>query len=217
MTECYHICFTSHSEVMFRERADYIFGIFSLVLAALQTKSMILAFALMSDHVHIVLNSSAYSNFVSIFRNSYTRHFNKKYRRVGRLGETGYYCIKLIGTQHIVAAISYVLRNPVHHGVVKSPYEYEFSSSSCYFNKFFARKIVYEPCKISINALDKSGLLSKKSFAKIKMNCRLNQEGKIYYLDFLDVPFVENQYISGRRFCYYMTRFSFYTLINIFV
>src|SRR5574344_1366651 len=113
MTECYHICFTSHSEVMFRERSDYIFGIFSMVLAALQTRSLILAFALMSDHVHVVLNTSAYSNFVSIFRNSYTRHDNNKYRRVGRLGENGYYYLKLIGTHHIIAAISMAYNPPV--------------------------------------------------------------------------------------------------------
>jgi REP element-mobilizing transposase RayT len=206
MTNCFHVCFTSHKEVIFRSFSDYVFGVFAMVLAAIRSKSVILAFALMSDHVHVAILSSSYSTFVSLFRNSYNRHFNMKYLRTGPLGERGFYYKPLIGTNHIVAAISYVLRNPIHHGICKSPFEYEFTSSTCYFNKFFCRKLTYFPTRMGIREMEKKGLLSRNSIAEIPDEYRFDENGQLCFNDFVDIPFVENHYVSGRRFSYYMTR-----------
>ncbi len=208
MTNCFHVCFTSHSEVMFRNDSDYIFGIFSMVLAAIRTGTTILAFALMSDHVHIIILTSSYSKFVSSFRDSYCKHFNKKYSREGPLGEESFYHKQLIGTNHIVAAISYVLRNPIHHGICKSPFEYEFTSSTCYFRKYFSRKFFYNPCLMSDRELFRNGLSSRNAMSELPSDVRIDGNGMIIFSDFVDIPFVENHYVTGRRFTYYMTRLS---------
>lgn len=100
MTKCYHICFTSHNEVMFRNNIDYIFGIFSMVLASIRTHTIILAFALMSD----------------------------------------------------------------------------------------------------------LGMIHRNSVSDIPNNYRFDENGTLIFSDFVDVTFVENHYVSGRRFSYYMTR-----------
>jgi REP element-mobilizing transposase RayT len=208
MTSCVHVCFTSHNEVMFRNKSDYIFGIFAMVFAAIRTGSAILAFALMSDHVHVIILSSSYSSFVTLFRQSYDKHFNKKYGRVGRLGEKTFYHLDLSGANHILAAITYVLRNAVHHGIMKSPYEYEFASTSCYFNKFFARKSFIVPTSMSLREMNRLGLICRKSVAECGGKIHFDSDGKILYEDFVDIPFVESHYVTGRRFSYFMTRFS---------
>ena len=46
-----------------------------------------------------------------------------------------FYSVELIGRRHVTAAISYVLRNPVHHELTSNPYDYEFSSIGLYFRK----------------------------------------------------------------------------------
>ncbi len=206
MTKCYHICFTSHNEVMFRNNIDYIFGIFSMVLASIRTHTIILAFALMSDHVHVAIMTSSYTNFVIAFRRSYSLHFNKRYKREGALGELGYYHKELIGTNHIIAAISYILRNPIHHGICKSPFEYKYTSSNCYFNKFFCRKPLFSPCLMSRRKMSDLGMIHRNSVSDIPNNYRFDENGTLIFSDFVDVTFVENHYVSGRRFSYYMTR-----------
>ena len=61
--------------------------------------------------------------------------FNRRYRRKGTFGEPSFYSVELIGRRHVTAAISYVLRNPVHHELTSNPYDYEFSSIGLYFRK----------------------------------------------------------------------------------
>ena len=66
-------------------------------------------------------------------RHSYTSTFNKKYHRKGSLGEKNFFSLELRGIEHKAAAISYVLKNPVHHQVCVNPFSYPYSTAGLYF------------------------------------------------------------------------------------
>lgn len=133
MKTLYHICYTSHNEVLCRNINDYETVLCRMAQTSLTSDSSILAYAIMSNHVHIVLLTDNPAKFVSRMRQSYTKTFNYKYHRKGRLGEQGFFSIEISNPTHIATAISYVLRNPVHHQVSTNPFDYPFSSATLYF------------------------------------------------------------------------------------
>lgn len=130
---CYHLCYTSHDEVLCRSWDDYERLISKIGYFAFKFDSKVLAYCVMSNHVHLILLTDCVEKFVQHLRGSYTKSFNYKYLRKGELGESGYFCIRLSGLRHMLAAISYVLRNPVHHKVSLNPFNYPFSSVSLYY------------------------------------------------------------------------------------
>lgn len=104
-------------------------------LLALNTRKhniTILADCEMSTHVHLIVigtdeNASA---FVKDVRRQYTRYVDLKYGRPKymRFGEKGFFKLDVFGNNHIQSALSYVLRNPLHHGITGTPFAYPFSS-----------------------------------------------------------------------------------------
>ena len=111
----YHICFTSHNEVLCRSYKDYCMMFNCIAQAVFKTGSSLLAHAIMSTHVHMIAVCADPSNLVMRIRTSYTQMFNHRYKRKGTLGDKAFFCSKLEGRRHIAAAISYVIRNPYHH------------------------------------------------------------------------------------------------------
>lgn len=120
---------------MFRNERDMAVSFNSLCSALCKTDSSCLAYAAMSDHHHGCYSTKHPGELIRIYRESYTKQFNHRYYRVGPLGETGVYMQEISGLQHMIAAISYTLKNPPHHGVTSSPFEYPYSSANAYFRK----------------------------------------------------------------------------------
>ena len=60
---------------------------------------------------------------------------NRKYGRPKycRLGEKNYFELDVFGNAHIQSALSYVLRNPLHHGVSVTPFAYPYSNVNDFF------------------------------------------------------------------------------------
>lgn len=135
-TQFLHLYFSSLSEVMFRGHEDYIRGINDLIFAAFKTDTTVLAYTLMSNHVHCCVQTKRDPNeLFGIFKMSYGRYFSAKYGRRGYIGDEGLKITIIDGYQHCLAAISYCLRNPLHHGVTNSCMNYSYSSVSAYFRE----------------------------------------------------------------------------------
>lgn len=135
MVRTYHICVSSHKEVLFRCKEDYFWMMNTLAVTAFKTHTIVIAFSFMSDHIHLVVITQDAAEFVRILRSSYAKYFNLKYGRRGQLGERHFFKIELKGLYHTLAAVNYVLRNAVHHGVTSTPFEYPYNSANCYFRK----------------------------------------------------------------------------------
>lgn len=202
MKKTYHLCLSSDGEVMFRSREDFIRGINCLCLAAHYTEAVLLAYVFMSNHVHIIVRTEAPEKFMMKFRYSYNKYFNAKYHRRGRIGEEQFFKIDLDGLYHLLTAIAYVLRNPVHHGICATPFGYEFSSIKGMFRKEFGWNTHGSslPRKSAYKFIPSRNVLPK--------NYLMNLEGMILPETVIDAQDIEHQFSTARSFLYYMNRLS---------
>lgn len=211
MKSVYHFCFSS-DEVMFRSDEDYVRAFNCYALALLKTESLSLADAIMSNHFHAIVQTGDLASLVSSMRNSYTKYFNNKYCRRGRLGEKSYFSLEVKGTRHLLAAISYVLRNPLHHGVSATPFGYKYSSINTIFKKELGRCSDKFPLSSASGNISGQGKRIRKNLSKNRKERRLglmfDGSGMLLREQFTESAQVELIYVSPRNFLYYMNRLS---------
>lgn len=109
-----------------------------------QLSMRILAYCIMDNHYHIVLQNS--SGRMSDFFKQMNGRFGSIYRKT--LGGRGYvfqdrFKSMLIQDEtYLLLAIAYVLNNPVRAGLVKNAYGYKWSTYSLYFNQGMDSNII---------------------------------------------------------------------------
>ena len=194
------LCLSSDNEVLFRDDKDYIRGFNCFALALYKTDSIGLAEAFMSNHCHFIVQTSAPTAFMYAFRMPYSKYFNRKYSRSGRLGELHHFELEIRGLYHHLAAISYVLRNPLHHGISPIPYAYPHSSANIIFQKEMGKNIQHD-------------LLPRNSYyrhigrrVQCPENYVMDKSGIFLRESVIDTAQVENMFVTPRNFNYYMGR-----------
>ncbi len=187
---------------MFRDEEDYIRGNNCLCLAVHKTDSSLLAYVLMSNHIHIGIRTEAPELFIKAFRYPYNRYFNQKYNRSGRLGEKHCFTIEIEGLYHLLAAISYILRNPLHHGVAATPFGYRFSSISALFRREFGR--FTEPELMPV----RSQYRYTPAKEPLPKGYKMDISGLILPESVIDIADMQHQVSTARSFMYYMNRIS---------
>ena len=202
MVKSYHICLTSCGEVLFRSKEDFYRGVNCYAISLIKHNSTNLADCFMSNHVHFVIQTNDVYGVIKKFKVSYTMYFNNKYGRVGKLFNDLNFVIEVEGLYHHLCVLSYVMRNPLHHGVAPTPYAYEFSSANTIYKK--------ELGKYCIDKLLKKAHYKKYigKDSKLPDNIRVNSSGMILREDFTDVVLVERMYSTARSFNFYMSRKS---------
>ena len=202
MKNSYHICVSGGDEVYCRDEEDYIYCFNALALAIHATQSSLLADSIMSTHLHECVRSENPDLLVKMQRYTYVRYFNRKYHRKGGLGEPNAFVVKLDGLYHNLAAISYTLRNALHHGVSPTPFAYPHSSAQTVFRKELGRYA--EP-----ELMPKFG---QHNFLPYRTKCpdgyRMGRNGLILREDVVDTADVEHLFGTPRSFLYYMNRIS---------
>lgn len=199
----YHLCYTSHDEVLFRNEADMNTAFNSLCSALCKTDSSCFAFTNMSDHHHGCYATKKPDELLRIARESYTIQFNNKYYRVGPLGERGIYAQEISGLKHFIAAVSYTLKNAPHHGVTSSPFEYKYSSANAYFRKQLGKNRDQE-IRLSPEQI-KATLPRRAAFLP---EWEMGVDGVFFPETVVDVQMVENAFSTVQTFNYYMGRKS---------
>ena len=106
-----------------------------ICFAAYRSGDKILAYAVMSNHIHIALVSTQPASFIRTLRLSYAMYFNGRYERRGTICGKYTYCKEVYGYPQQKTVISYILRNPMHHGICETPWQYPHSSISAYFRR----------------------------------------------------------------------------------
>ena len=100
----------------------------------------VLSYCFMPNHFHFLLKQkqeNGISTFLSNFTNSYTRYFNTRCKRRGRLFEGVFKAVRIETEEQLVHASRYIHLNPVVSSVVKE-YEldnYRWSSLPEYLGK----------------------------------------------------------------------------------
>lgn len=202
MKRTYHICLSAGDEIFCRDEEDYIRCFNSLALALAETDSSLLADAIMSNHLHECVRTECPERLISAQRYKYARYFNAKYSRRGRLGERMPFIMELKGLYHTIAALSYVFRNPLHHGVVSTPFAYPHSSACTVFQRETGHN--YDRHIIS-SRYHRPYIPSRN---RCPYGYRMDKSGLILREDVVDVADVEHLYGTPRSFLYYMNRLS---------
>jgi len=203
MRKLCHISFSSHEEVLFRSVEDINYAFNCFALSCLETESRPLADSEMTTHVHFAVNAYDGGEVFSKFRYPYSRYFNNKYGRLGRVGERYPFILEIDGLQHSLTMLSYVFRQGLHHGLSESPFGYPHNSVNAIFRKALG--------KDSAAPLLSPRLISKylpRPERDIPSEYRMSTSGLLLREDVIDSAYVEELYISPRNFLYQMNRLS---------
>ncbi len=90
-----------------------------------------LAWCLMSNHIHLVAvpdTKSSLARGIGEAHRRYTRYINDRQGWRGYLFQGRFHSCPLDGN-HLLAAVRYVLRNPVRAGIADQPWRYAWSSA----------------------------------------------------------------------------------------
>lgn len=203
MKESYHICFTSHDEVMFRDEEDHGVFVNLMALRAFATDTEILADAEMSTHVHADIFTENPSPFAGTLRMSYTKYFNGKYGRKGRMGQKYTFSLKIDGYYHQQVALSYILRNGLHHGAAPTALGYPY----CSVREMFAKDIGLSSEKAApLSRSQMAAFLPR--YSEFPDHWQMNADGILLRSSFLELRRAEQYYGSARNYLYQMNRLT---------
>lgn len=200
MRKTCHISLSSHDEVLFRSEADLIRGFNCLALASLETDSRLLADGFPSTHLHFLAQTDAPEEVLRRYRYAYARFFNAKYKRRGRLAERQGFTLHVDGFHHTMAALNYVNRQGLHHGISPTPFGYPHCSA----NAFFAKQLGKLHSKELMPDSERYKYLPKG--VDIPHQYRMDASGLLLREDILDVAQVESFYGTPRNYIFQMNK-----------
>lgn len=200
MKQTYHISLSSHDEVMFRSESDLVMGFNCLAMGVLETDSSLLAEGFLSTHIHAMPMTGWPDELLRRFRYAYTRYFNAKYHRRGRLGQRTPFVTEVEGFYHRLTVINYLNRQGLHHGIAPTPFAYKHCSSNSFF-------------KDALGKGEDPALLPQEQRYKylpgrgpLPLQYRMDASGMIMREDILEVALVESMYGTPRNYLYQMNR-----------
>ena len=203
MKESYHICFTSHDEVMFRDEEDHGMFVNLMALRGFAHDTEIMVDAEMSTHAHLNIFSDVPVWFSGRLRLSYTKYFNYKYGRKGRFGEKYTYSLKVNGFYHQMVVENYIQRNGLHHGASPTAFGYKY----CSVRELFAKDI-----GLSSEAAASWTREEMRSFlprhAQFPDQFQMGQDGVFLRSSFMEIRRAEQFYGSPRNYLYQMNRLT---------
>ena len=202
MRETIHFSLASHDEVMYRNEADLSHGFNCLVEACLETDSRLMADGFMSTHHHGMAQTDNIRALTKIQRYAYTRYFNARYHRRGRLGEPKPFSLKIEGIYHTIVALNYVNRQGLHHGLSPTPFGYAFCSANAYFRADLGRATSQ-----SLMA-DEFRYHYLPDRSCVPKSIRMDASGMLLQEDAIDTAYVEQIYLTSRNFLFQMNKLT---------
>ena len=90
-----------------------------------------LAFCLMSNHVHLLIETPEpnLSRGMHRFHGPYTQWFNHRHERSGHLFQGRFGSVRIESDEQLLAIASYISQNPVKAGLVDAPEKWDWGSS----------------------------------------------------------------------------------------
>ena len=204
MKKIYHISLSSHEEVLFRNDRDFAIGFNCLAEAAFVTDSKLLADGLMSTHWHSIVLTDDPQGFVHRKRYAYACFFNAMYGRTGRLAERKAFITELDGIHRLTAALNYVNRQGLHHGLSETPFGYPHCSANSYFRTSLGKE--FAGTRSMILPPQRHHYLIRNT--AIPDSCRMDSKGLLFREDVLDTSYVEQIYMTPRNYIFQMNKLS---------
>jgi len=109
-----------------------------------ECKINIIAYCIMNNHAHLLLEASKVeylSKFTHRTDTKYAKYYNEKYKRVGYVFRDRFKSEAIYTERNLHNCIAYIYNNPVKAGICNTAEEYEFS------NYKYNKNINYETCE----------------------------------------------------------------------
>jgi hypothetical protein len=132
-----------------------------------------------------------------------TKYHRNRHLGTGPLFDDGHFLLRLDGSNHILAAASYVLRNGLHHGQSATPFSYPHCSA----NHLFCQELGKLPQEgVITSRRDIARHLPRRS--EFPDHFAMDRHGMLIRNSFEQLARVEHCYRTPRCFDYYMSRLS---------
>jgi len=155
-SDTYHIMLRGiNRQCIFGDDDDYIKFLELLVKHKEGINSIIYAYCLMSNHVHLLIKSDNISSYISKIASGYVYWYNWKYNRIGGLFQDRFKSEVVDNDDYLLAVLRYIHQNPINAGITDNIGEYKYSSYNCFVNS--GKSNIVDVAFIS-------GLLSQKQF-----------------------------------------------------
>ena len=188
-------------KLWFRDEEDFKAGMNLVAVGAAMNECDIMAFVLMSNHVHFILAGEKDSAilFLNRFKTRYSRYFHKKYGITALLRKN---CVDLrnvqIGDESFERALAYVQMNCVAANICLHPSAYPWGTGDSFFRQ-------YTPNGIRVGDMTARALVrmihSKVSMPKEYI---VDERGFINPCSYVQTKFVESVFRTPKRMNYFL-------------
>jgi hypothetical protein len=205
MKQLFHLSISCHSETLFRDEEDIRCITNILALTAFSCQVEIWADALMGTHLHLIVfgEETLVLAFARRLKHRITKYHRGRHRGKGPLFDPPVFLLRLEGPNHILAAISYVLRNGMHHAQSATPFGYGPCSVNDLFREDLGKPL---PTKRITSRSEIASNLPR--FSEFPDSFAMDGHGMILRDSFEEHRQVELYYKTPRAFLYQMNRLS---------
>ena len=198
---------TAHLEdrLWFRDDDDFKVGMNLVAVLAASSQVLVLAFILMSNHVHFVLQGDYESclQFITRFKKIYAQYFSTRYSSKELLRRNDVDLREIyVEDESLERAIAYVQMNSVAANICLNANEYLWGTGNCFFN----------PSPHSGVPLGNLSVRAKRSILRTHMRVPSGylflKEGYIAPISYVQYKFVESLFRTPRRMNYFLKNSS---------
>ena len=194
-------------ELWFRDEEDFKVGMnFVAIQATCTPEVTMLAFILMSNHVHFVLKGThaVVERFIRQFKQYYSMYYHKRWGVHKFLRLTGV-DIKEIpyDDEAPERAIAYVQMNCVAANICSHPSQYPWGTGNCYFNQTKPSGTELK----DLSARARARILHSKC-DRLPCNWHIGPEDYILPQEYVDVKAVEGIFRNPKRMIYFLNTSS---------
>ena len=199
----YYLVSTDHlsERLWFRDDEDFKVGMNYIAILAVSANVRILAFILMSNHIHLILEGTLadVTAFVTEFKRRYSKYYQRKYGIREFLRENGV-DIRPVEREGeaLERAIAYVQMNCVAANICAHPAQYHWGTGPLFFN---ADKSAGTPLR-SLSRRAQIRMLN--SNARLPQSFRLTDAGFVDPASYIDVASVEKLFRKPSRYNYHL-------------
>lgn len=135
---CWHFSTNGNDvDVVFFDKQDFIDGMNRIYIISRLYPVIILAFALMDNHIHFVLYGEldACNRFVHDYVKRTSMHIAKRHNIRHKMGSVNIDYQTVDDTHYLKTVICYCVKNPPVAGIRSNAYDYPWSSGALYFRE----------------------------------------------------------------------------------
>ena len=198
---------TEHLEnsLWFKNEDDYKAAMNYVAVLAYLLHVKVVAFVLMSNHVHFVLECSREEAmaFITRFKKNYSQYYSKKYSHSGLLSRNGVDIREVqIGDESFERAVAYVQMNPVAANICLNATQYPWGTGNMFFN--------VQPVQgAKVKDLGVRELISIiHSKTTLPVSWILDAGGYIHPSSYVPVQWVESVFRTPKRMNYFLASSS---------